>query len=65
MEEGSIMLEVFEVGDLIRYRSFKANKSYGIVLEAKPTPRGTMHYKVHWIDNGVESFYSNFEIEKA
>ncbi len=59
------MLEVFEVGDLIKYRSFKANKSYGIVLEVKPTPRGTMRYKVHWIDNGVESFYSNFEIEKV
>jgi len=59
------MLEVFEVGDLIKYRSFGANKSYGIVLEVKLTPRGTMHYKVHWIDNGVESFYSNLEIEKA
>jgi len=63
MEEGSIMLSV---GDLIRYRSFKGtNNIYGIVLEVKLTPRGTMHYKVHWIDNGVESFYSNGEIEKV
>ena len=59
------MLEVFEVGDLIRYRSFKANKAYGVGLEVHPTPRGTFRYRVHWVDNGVESYYSNIEIEKV
>jgi hypothetical protein len=62
MEEGSIMLSV---GDLIRYKSFKANKAYGVVLEVHPTPRGTFRYRVHWVDNGVESYYSNIEIEKV
>jgi hypothetical protein len=57
---------MLSVGDLIRYRSLNgSNKSYGVILEVQPTPRGTMHYRVHWIDNGVESYYSNLEIEKA
>ena len=35
MEEGSIMLEVFEVGDLIRH---KWGEPYGIVIEVKHHP---------------------------